>query len=72
VPRQREGGVVTARLEELLTTVTRDRARAYADLAGARAEADQLRAERDAARLEAMTARELLAYHGLTPVEGAA
>jgi predicted DNA-binding transcriptional regulator AlpA len=38
VRRQREGGGVTDHLEDLLTTVTRDRARACADLSEARIE----------------------------------
>lgn len=54
-----------ARLErnaDLLTRATRERARAYAELGAARAEIHDL-------RLELSAARELLAYHGLTPVD---
>jgi hypothetical protein len=72
VSRQRKVGSVTERLEDLLTKAVRERAVAYALLADAQADAADLRAERDAARLEAMAARELLAYHGLTPIEAAA
>ena len=53
---------------DLLTTVTRDRARAYAKLADAISEVKELRRQLREAQLDATVARELLAYHGHTPI----
>jgi hypothetical protein len=69
VRRQREGGGVTDHLEDLLTTVTRDRARACADLSEARIEMQVLELSYRNALLDLSAAREMLAYHGLTPVD---
>jgi outer membrane protein TolC len=62
---------VNERLEDLLTTAVRERARAYADLADANGTIRELQAQLRDARLDLALARELLAYHEVTPVEEA-
>lgn len=59
---------MTETREDILIRVTRDRARAYARLAVAQGEIQDLRAELAQARLDLAAARELLAYHGLEVV----
>jgi hypothetical protein len=62
---------VTERLEDLLTIAVRERAVACSELTDAKGTIATLSAELRDAQLDLAVARELLAYHDLTPVEEA-